>query len=488
MGRIPRSAALLALITALTAGTAAAPAHAAEPPAIGLGLAAGQRVNKTVVIAPVVPDGVDVTRIRLYVNDTLVTRDDVAPWSLSWNTTGWLDGDKRLQLELLDSQGVWTRTDPVTVRVHNHGAIAYFPWEHNSQSTTLNTFNRGRTFDFLVSPGADRDTVTRVDLILGDKVIDSTTSAPWTVTWDGTGPDGRVTLKSRTYDILGNVGTSQVYAFVDRTPPSLEVGFDEVDGFVRRGGRINVASEDASQIDRVELWINGRLVRTDRTIQSNGVGAVHLFWDPAAVNGPATMTVRSYDTVGNIAELTRKVIVDNDRPTVTFSPAANAYVRGTFTTAVTGVRDATGLAYLSGYVNDLAYTHQAPWSVRLNSRNVADGRRTLRVDVMDKAGNVTTLHRQITIDNTAPGISYRKAPKNNTRITRKFAVTAAASDRFGIARVQLLVNGKVVATDTRAAYAFTVNPKRYGKKFTVQLRTYDRAGNVKNTAKRTYRR
>lgn len=489
MRRTPRSAAaLLALVTALAIGTAATPAHAAEPPVVDLGLTAGQQVNKTMVITPAIPDGADVNEVRLLVNGGLVAWDWTAPWSLTWNTTRHADTDVVLQLELLDSHGTWTRTEPLTVRVRNRAATAFFPWPNDGQRTVANTFYQGKSFNFGVSAPADIDTVTRVDLLLGDQVIDSATAAPWTVTWDGTGPDGRVLLQSRTYDDLGNIGTSRAYAFVDQTPPSLQIGYDEVDGFVRRGGRINVASEDASGIDRVELWINDRLIRTDRTIQSNGVGAVNLFWDPAAANGPATMTVRSYDTVGHVAEHTRRVIVDNDRPAITFSPAANAYVRGTFTTAVTGVKDATGLAYLSGYLDNLVYTHKAPWSVRLDSRQVADGRRTLRVDVMDKAGNITTLHRQITVDNTAPSISYRQAPKNNTRLTKNFTVTAATTDRFGVARVQLLVNGKVVATDTKAAYTFTINPKKYGKKFTVQLRTYDRAGNVKNTAKRTYRR
>jgi hypothetical protein len=39
--------------------------------------------------------------------------------------------------------------------------------------------------------------------------------------------------------------------------------------------------------------------------------------------------------------------------------------------------------------------------------------------------------------------------------------------------------GKVVATDAKAGYQFTLNPKKYGKKFTVQMRAYDKAGNVR---------
>jgi hypothetical protein len=45
-----------------------------------------------------------------------------------------------------------------------------------------------------------------------------------------------------------------------------------------------------------------------------------------------------------------------------------------------------------------------------------------------------------------------------------------------------------LATDTQAACSFSVNPKSYGNRFTVQMRAYDRAGNLQYTAKRTYRR
>ncbi|MFI7544442.1 Ig-like domain-containing protein [Actinoplanes sp. NPDC049599] len=114
--------------------------------------------------------------------------------------------------------------------------------------------------------------------------------------------------------------------------------------------------------------------------------------------------------------------------------------------------------------------------------NVAEYRRTVLVD------NAATVYRTVTLDNHAPAVKFAKAPKNKTRVTKTFAVTAKATDRYGITRVQLVVNGKVVATDSKAGYRFTVNPKKYGKTFTVHLRAYDRAGNLKNSSKRTYRR
>jgi len=33
-----------------------------------------------------------------------------------------------------------------------------------------------------------------------------------------------------------------------------------------------------------------------------------------------------------------------------------------------------------------------------------------------------------------------------------------------------------------------VNPKKYGRKFTVRIRAYDKAGNVRYTSARTYKR
>jgi hypothetical protein len=47
-----------------------------------------------------------------------------------------------------------------------------------------------------------------------------------------------------------------------------------------------------------------------------------------------------------------------------------------------------------------------------------------------------------------------------------FALRLSGCEVIGVNRVQLLVNGKVAATDTKAGYSFKLNPKKYGKKFT----------------------
>jgi chitodextrinase len=106
---------------------------------------------------------------------------------------------------------------------------------------------------------------------------------------------------------------------------------------------------------------------------------------------------------------------------------------------------------------------------------------------IDAAGNVGAVKRALIVDNKTPTVSIAKAPKNKATIAKTFKVTAKASDHNGITTVLLVINGKVVKTATTAGYTFTVNPKKYGIKFTVQVRAYDKAGNVKYSSTRTYK-
>jgi hypothetical protein len=204
------------------------------------------------------------------------------------------------------------------------------------------------------------------------------------------------------------------------------------------------------------------------------------------------MTVRVRDTVGNVTALSRTVIVDNDRPVIAGSTTAGSAVRGSFKVSLNGYRDASPFiafeASLDTAKHFRSYGQGSSRTVTINSREVPDGKYMLGWHAVDAAGNEAVLKRSLTVDNKAPLVSITKAPKNKAKVKKKFAVTAKASDTYGIARVQLLVNGKVVKTDTAAGYAFTVNPKKYGKKFTVRVRAYDKAGNVKYSSTRTYKR
>jgi hypothetical protein len=63
-----------------------------------------------------------------------------------------------------------------------------------------------------------------------------------------------------------------------------------------------------------------------------------------------------------------------------------------------------------------------------------------------------------------------------------------AADASGVARVELLVNGKVVARDHKAGYLLSLNASKQKKTVKIQVRAYDKLGNVKYTSTRTWYR
>ncbi|MGA5301708.1 Ig-like domain-containing protein [Nucisporomicrobium flavum] len=480
---------MTAVVAVLAVGGAPAQADAGQdvtPPVIqDVGIAAGTRVNKTVVLEPVVSDDVAVTEVSLFVNGTFVVSDRSAPWSLRWNSELLHDVPARVEVTAYDAARNSTRSF-VDVHADNYGPFLYFPWFWSDSAHQVSTmsFTGVVPIDFR-KYGVPADTA-RIELSVGDTVIGSADADPWTIPWDTSGYAGKVELRARSWDTSGNEGLAVTHAWADHIGPSIDVRFDDTDGYVSAKSSVDVHAKDPAGADQVELLVDGRLIGSSATDD----GWARLAWDRAAKNGRSTMTVRAYDSIGNVGTLTRTVTVDNDAPGVTVTPQANAKVRGTIAATVTGVRDATGPASFTASLSCVSTVPRfgAPWTVTIDTRRCRDGKHTLAFDVRDKAGNQTVVKRSITVDNTKPTVKLSSAPRNKSKLRKSTRITASARDTYGVNRVELLVNGKVVAVDRKAGYAFTVNPKKYGRTFTVQLRAYDQAGNAAYSSKRSYRR
>jgi Bacterial Ig domain/Bacterial Ig-like domain len=467
------------------AAHAVAAADTVAPTITDIGLAAGTAVNGTVTLQPIVSDDVAVTRVELVTSGEWATRSRTAPFTLTWDSRQFRNTDVYLKLTAYDAAGNATTSDVVIVYADNDAPWLVFPWISvgaSSQHPEM-SFTGVTPIDF-AKHGLPADTAG-IELSIGSTVIGTATTAPWIINWDTSAYNGPTVLTVRGWDHFGNTMTLRGTVWADHTGPTITPEIYSPD-FVGADGPIRVQATDGAGVRKTELLVNGTVVATDRT-----PGRYRTFtWPKGIPNGPATMTLRAEDSIGNISEHTRTVTVDNDKPVVTLTPANGALVRGrALPAAITAYKDATGISqFEAGIDGHTAYTHQAPWRVALDTTSYRDGRHTLTFRIVDKAGNQTFVTRTVTVDNTAPAIRYLQAPKNKTKVTKTFKINTEATDSYGIARVQLLVNGKAVATDTKTAYSFTVNPKKYGKKFTVQLRAYDKAGNVKYTTKRTYRR
>ncbi|MGW4942998.1 Ig-like domain-containing protein [Actinoplanes sp. NPDC004185] len=297
-------------------------------------------------------------------------------------------------------------------------------------------------------------------------------------------------LSTRATTAGGTQTTDGYQVTVDnKAPTGLTVRFPRRNGYIGQGGELAVDATDDIYVIGSELVIGDTVVSSK---DLTGGGNLDLRWNVKVPNGKTTTTIRVRDQAGNATALTRTVTVDNDRPAITGSTTAGGAVRGTFEVTLSGYRDASPIAAFEASLDTArqlrSYAQENSRTVTINSREVPNGKYTLGWHAIDAAGNEAVLKRPLTVDNKAPTVSITKAPKNKAKVKKKFTVTAKASDTYGIAKVQLLINGKVAQTDAKAGYSFTVNPKKYGKKFTMRFRAYDKAGNTSYTPTRTYKR
>ncbi|MEU4242910.1 Ig-like domain-containing protein [Actinoplanes sp. NPDC026619] len=453
------------------------------PTIVDVGLTAGQIVNGTVKVQPAFADESLISRVELKVNHYPAGSSVKAPFALSWDSRSLYDADAWVEIVAYDRDGNETTSPVVVVHVDNNAPFIYFPWilsDANPQMPNM-SFTGVVPVDFAKN-GVDDDTAG-IQLSIGSQTIGVVNEAPWTINWDTTGYNGRTTLTARAWDRFNNSHSTSSTVWADHTGPTVAVDYDMSPGYVRAGGRISATIADGAGIGPADLLVNGVSVGT----YPGGDGLAAFTWPRTVPSGPATMTVRARDLLGNVTDLSRTVIVDNDRPVVTASPATTL-LRGNVTSAVT-VRDSSGVySFGTGFDHVQTVTMKSPLRITLNSNAIRTGKHTLIWQVSDRAGNLTVVTRTVTVDNAKPSLRVTAAPASNSKLRKPTTIKATATDTYGVSRVELLINGKIAAVDQKAAYRFTVNPKKYGKKFTFQLRAYDKAGNVTYSPKRTYRR
>ncbi|MDP9799236.1 subtilisin family serine protease [Catenuloplanes nepalensis] len=177
-------------------------------------------------------------------------------------------------------------------------------------------------------------------------------------------------------------------------------------------------------------------------------------------------------------------VTDAAAPAVSLgAPAAGTLLHGT-ATVTAAATDNTGLDRVELVVNDtvVGVDRAAPYSFRWNSA-AHHGIVNVAVRAVDWTGRVTTAARRFEADNRGPALTVT-APKSGSTVKKTVTVKVSASDKRGVARVELLVNGKVTGTGT----SFKISTGRYGKKFTVRVRAYDKLGNVSWSPTYTYKR
>jgi subtilisin family serine protease len=209
---------------------------------------------------------------------------------------------------------------------------------------------------------------------------------------------------------------------------------------------------------------------------------------PAEGDHPVALTITN--AAGEQTQAIVPLVADLTAPAITgATPAQLAKVKGVVTVGASGVSDKNGVSYAALYADGVLVGKDtaSPYSVKYTSTK-RNGTVRLEWRIFDKAGNSTVFKRSIVADNTAPKVKITSGPKNKAKVKGTVKLKVTASDYYGVNRVELLINGKVVAKDTTSAYTFSVKVSKYSKKMKVQVRAIDTVGNVKYDTTRNWTR
>ena len=318
-----------------------------------------------------------------------------------------------------------------------------------------------------------------VDGVAADEGFGPPPVAP--LSWEPAGNNAAtVQISVRATDYAGNVTTTRaVPVRIDTTKPVATIVAPASGAHVRGTIEVAVTSSDAGLVSA--------------TVNGVPLSRAGTRWSARLV--PPASGLLVYDLVdeaGNASRLTRGVVVDNTAPTAkAITPAAGTRLRGTFTSTLTGVTDVTGVATaeLRAYGRLVGRDTTAPYSLKVKSyADTTEHTVQLVWKLTDKLGNTRTYYRDVLIDNKAPTVSITKAPADKAKVKGTVKVNVKAADAAGIARVELIVNGRLVVRDTTAAYVLSLNTAKQKKTMKVQVRAYDKLGNVKYTSARTWYR
>ncbi len=440
--------------------------------------AANAFVRGTFAFNATASDASGITRVKFFRGtSTLLLDDTVAPYGVSVATTGLTplaNGVYTLLARAFDGFGNTTDTS-ISVTVDNTlPTVALTAPATTSRVTGIVTLSANAS-DALSG-------VARVEFYRGTTLIGTSTTAPYSVTWD-TGPvvNGAQSLTAKAFDRAGNAATSgAISVTVDHTAPTVSVATPAEAARVSGTVNATITATDNVGVARVELYAAGTLIGSDTS------SPFAVSWNTrTSADGSVALTAKAYDSAGNIAtSAVRTVNVENVAPTVSItSPAAGAAVRGTVVVNATA-SDASGITRVKFFrgttllLDDTVAPYSASFATT-GTTPLANGNYTLRAQAFDAHGNMAEASATITVDNTVPTASL-SSPVAGAKVRGTVTLTANASDALsGVARVEFYRAGTtLIGTATTSPYSVTWDTTALANGAqSITVKAFDRAGN-----------
>lgn len=454
----------------------------ASPPTVQLTAPAPDTIvsGATVRLAATATDDRAIETVEFLVDGLPVGSDTAVPYELTWDSTMVPDGSATIVARAIDTSGNATASTAATVTVDNTGPVV------SVAAPTAGAIVRGSVT--LSADATDPAEVGNVEFLVGGAVVGDDATAPYSISWNSTAaPDGAVAVTARAVDGQGNGTISAPVSItidnVDTAPPVVSLTAPASGATVSgRFVTISATATDDVAVATVEFLVDGNVVGRDTTVPYS------MAWDSTTVaDGSRSLTARAIDTSGNARVSSVRLVtvrngVDSAPPSVSISaPAGGSFVGGASVTISALASDVSGVASVEFLVGGVSVGTDttAPYSIAWNATTAAEGPASITARARDNAGNTGTSPAvAVTVDNTLPTVSLT-APVDGAAVAGAVTITASAADANGV-RVEFLVNGQVVMTDSTAptynmTWDSTTTPSG---PVTIGARAVDAAGNI----------
>jgi YD repeat-containing protein len=276
----------------------------------------------------------------------------------------------------------------------------------------------------------------------------------------------------------------------DTTKPTVSVTSPTASSTVTSTVNLTANASDNVAVSSVGFYLDNVLLSTDTT------SPYSISWNSTTVaNGTHAIYARAVDTSGNPENSSSVTFSvnnppppppDTTDPTVSLtSPTPSSSVSGTITVSANASDTQSAIASVSYYLDSATTPFSvdvtSPYNSSWNTASVANGSHTIRAVARDTAGREGSTTVTFTVNNTVadttdPTTSITD-PTNGATVNGTKVVLATASDNVGVARVELLIDGTVRATDTTSPYSFNWVTTGYTDgAHTIQTQAYDSAG------------
>ncbi|HHV48522.1 MAG TPA: hypothetical protein GXX56_06090 [Rhodocyclaceae bacterium] len=225
-------------------------------------------------------------------------------------------------------------------------------------------------------------------------------------------------------------------------------------------------------------------------------GWERVFFVTSAGDGKKNINVQFRNSAGTVltAALEGGALVDTQPPGVQISNPATGSLIAQPITIEASATDASGIAKVQFYLDDVlvATRTSTPWTYNWNTDASTEGEHSIRVVATDAAGRVAEHGVAVTLARTPPAPDVEGPVLANVKVggsplvdgitlQSNAALTFSASDRSGIARIELLLDGGMLASASTQGGNYTVNLDLDGianGSHVLTLRAQDSLGNV----------